>query len=77
MGHGTAHAANVTYNEMQAVFDDLGYKNVFVGTVEGEPEETEVNTVLAKVQAAGYTKVILRPLMVVAGDHANNDMADT
>ena len=77
MGHGTEHKANVTYEEMQAVFDGLGYENVFVGTVEGLPESTEVETVLAAVQDAGYTKVILRPLMVVAGDHANNDMADT
>ncbi|MBO4835911.1 MAG: sirohydrochlorin cobaltochelatase [Lachnospiraceae bacterium] len=76
MGHGTEHQANVTYTEMQAIFDGLNYKNVFVGTVEGLPESTEVNAVLAKVQAAGYEKVILRPLMVVAGDHANNDMAD-
>lgn len=77
MGHGTEHPANITYEDMQATFDKLGYDNVFVGTVEGLPESTEVNTVLAKVQAAGYDKVILRPLMVVAGDHANNDMADT
>ena len=52
MGHGTAHEANVTYEEMQAVFDGLEYNNVFVGTVEGEPESTEVETVLAKVQDA-------------------------
>ncbi len=76
MGHGTSHVANVTYNQMQAQMDQLGYKNVFIGTVEGEPEDTEVNAVIEKVKAAGYKKVILRPLMVVAGDHANNDMAD-
>ena len=76
MGHGTAHVANVTYNQMQAQMDELDYDNVFIGTVEGEPEETEVNNVIAKIKEAGYKKVFLRPLMVVAGDHANNDMAD-
>ena len=75
MGHGTAHVAKVTYSQMQAQMDDLGYKNVFIGTVEGEPEETSCENVIAKVKDAGYKKVILRPLMVVAGDHANNDMA--
>ena len=75
MGHGTSHEANVTYTEMQAIFDGLGYKNVFVGTVEGKPESTSLPEVKKAVENAGYTKVILRPLMVVAGDHANNDMA--
>jgi len=76
MGHGTSHTANVTYDQMQTTMDDLGYKNVFIGTVEGEPEDTECSVVIDKVRDAGYKKVILRPLMVVAGDHANNDMAD-
>ena len=75
MGHGTSHTANVSYSQMITQMADLGYDNVFIGTVEGEPEETEVNAVIAKVKEAGYKKVILRPLMVVAGDHANNDMA--
>ena len=75
MGHGTAHVAKVTYSQMQAQMDSLGYKNVFIGTVEGEPEETSCENIIAKVKEAGYKKVILRPLMVVAGDHANNDMA--
>ena len=75
MGHGTSHTANVTYSQMQTQMEKLGYKNVFIGTVEGEPEETELSKVIDKVKAAGYKKVILRPLMVVAGDHANNDMA--
>ena len=75
MGHGTSHAAKVTYSQMQTQMNELGYKNVFVGTVEGEPEETSCENVITAVQEAGYTKVILRPLMVVAGDHANNDMA--
>ena len=75
MGHGTAHAAKVTYSQMQTQMDTLGYKNVFIGTVEGEPEETACDAIIEKVKEAGYKKVILRPLMVVAGDHANNDMA--
>ena len=76
MGHGTSHTANVTYDQMQTQMDNLGYKNVFIGTVEGEPEDTECSVVIDKIKDAGYTKVVLRPLMVVAGDHANNDMAD-
>ena len=63
MGHGTSHTAKVSYSQMATQMEELGYDNVFIGTVEGEPEET------------GYKNVILRPLMVVAGDHANNDMA--
>ena len=76
MGHGTAHTAKVTYSQMQAQMDALGYKNVFIGTVEGEPEETACEAIIDAVAAAGYKNVVLRPLMVVAGDHANNDMAD-
>ena len=76
MGHGTSHEANVTYDQMQTQMEELGYKNVFIGTVEGEPEDTECEAVIEKVKDAGYKNVILRPLMVVAGDHANNDMAD-
>ena len=75
MGHGTAHVAKVTYSQMQAQMQQLGYENVFIGTVEGEPEETAAEAVIETVKAAGYTNVVLRPLMVVAGDHANNDMA--
>lgn len=75
MGHGTAHVAKVTYSQMQAQMQTLGYENVFIGTVEGEPEETSAEAVIEAVKAAGYTNVVLRPLMVVAGDHANNDMA--
>ncbi|MBQ1460216.1 MAG: sirohydrochlorin cobaltochelatase [Oscillospiraceae bacterium] len=76
MGHGTAHTAKVTYSQMQTQMNTLGYKNVFIGTVEGEPEETACENVIEAVSAAGYKTVVLRPLMVVAGDHANNDMAD-
>ena len=75
MGHGTSHTANITYDQMQTQMEQLGYKNVFIGTVEGEPEDTSCESVIAKVKDAGYKNVILRPLMVVAGDHANNDMA--
>ena len=75
MGHGTSHAAKVSYSQMQTQMQDLGYDNVFIGTVEGEPEETACEAVIDAVAEAGYTKVVLRPLMIVAGDHANNDMA--
>ena len=75
MGHGTAHVAKVTYSQMATQMAELGYENVFVGTVEGEPEETSCEAVIEAVKDAGYTTVVLRPLMVVAGDHANNDMA--
>ena len=75
MGHGTSHTAKISYSQMQAQMEQLGYKNVFIGTVEGEPEDTSCESVIAKVKDAGYKNVILRPLMVVAGDHANNDMA--
>ena len=76
MGHGTSHTAKVSYSQMQAQMNALGYKNVFIGTVEGEPEETACEAVIEAVSSAGYKNVVLRPLMVVAGDHANNDMAD-
>lgn len=75
LGHGTSHKAKVTYSQMVNTFKDLGYPNAFVGTVEGEPEETSIDEVISAVADAGFKNVILRPLMVVAGDHANNDMA--
>ena len=75
MGHGTSHTAKVSYSQMQTTMETQGYDNVFIGTVEGEPEDTACEAVIEKVKEAGYTKVVLRPLMVVAGDHANNDMA--
>ena len=75
MGHGTSHTAKVSYSQMQAQMNNLGYDNVFIGTVEGEPEETSCENVIEAVKNAGFKKVVLRPLMVVAGDHANNDMA--
>ncbi len=75
MGHGTAHTAKVSYSQMATQMQKLSYDNVFIGTVEGEPEETACENIIEAVKEAGFTKVILRPLMVVAGDHANNDMA--
>ena len=75
LGHGTSHTAKVSYSQMQTQMQTLGYDNVFIGTVEGEPEETSCEAVIDAVSSAGYKKVILRPMMVVAGDHANNDMA--
>ncbi|MBQ5311382.1 MAG: sirohydrochlorin cobaltochelatase [Oscillospiraceae bacterium] len=72
MGHGTEHESNAVYQKMQDLLASDGYNNYFIGTVEAEPS---LDDVIAKVKEGGYTKVILEPLMVVAGDHANNDMA--
>ncbi len=73
MGHGTEAESNKDYATMQDKFTEKGYTQFFVGTVEAEPT---CDDVIAAVQAAGYAKAVLAPLMVVAGDHANNDMAD-
>jgi len=72
MGHGTHHFANATYSQAQLVMQAAGYENVFVGTVEGFPA---LENVMANVTAYGAEKVVLYPFMVVAGDHASNDMA--
>ena len=72
MGHGTEAESNGVYGKMQQLLTDAGYANYYVGTVEAEPS---LDDVLAAVEAGDYTKVVLRPLMIVAGDHANNDMA--
>ena len=72
MGHGTEADSNAIYAKMQTLLDDNGHKNYFVGTVEATPS---LDDVLAKVKDGGYKKVVLEPLMIVAGDHANNDMA--
>lgn len=72
MGHGTHHYANASYSQMEMMLHSSGYENTFVGTVEGYPT---LDDVMAKVKAANVSKVILYPLMVVAGDHATNDMA--
>ena len=75
MGHGTSHSAKELYTKLQEKMTALGYTNAFIGTVEGNPESTSLEAVVAAVKKAGYKKVVLRPMMVVAGDHANNDMA--
>ncbi len=75
VGHGTSHAAKAAYSSMQKVMDELGYSNVFIGTVEGEPEETSCENIIKTAKEKGYEAVVMRPLMVVAGDHANNDIA--
>ena len=73
MGHGTAADSNSVYSRMQKVLTDAGHDNYFVGAVESAPTAEDL---VKLVKEAGYTKVILRPMMIVAGDHANNDMAD-
>lgn len=72
MGHGTEAESNQVYAKMQEVLTAAGYDNYFVGTVEAAPD---LEDVLAAVEAGEYKKVVLQPLMIVAGDHANNDMA--
>lgn len=72
MGHGTEHEANSTYATLQKKFIEAGYNNYFIGTVEAEPD---LEDVLASVKEYGAKKVVLLPLMIVSGDHANNDMA--
>jgi len=72
MGHGTGHAVNEVYSEMNSLFHSMGNTSVFVGTVEATPT---LDDVIVQLKAGGYTKVILTPFMLVAGDHANNDMA--
>lgn len=71
MGHGTHHFANATYAAMEYTFQDLGHKNVFIGTVEGYPE---LDQVMSRLKENNIEKVTLMPFMLVAGDHANNDM---
>ena len=72
MGHGTEADSNADYAKMQEVFKNEGLTQFFVGTVEAEPTCEDV---IAAASAAGYKKAVLAPFMVVAGDHANNDMA--
>ena len=73
MGHGTEHESNAVYTKMQETLKNLGYDNYYIGTVEAEPSFQDVIDIVKK--AGKYKKVVLKPLMVVAGDHANNDMA--
>lgn len=72
MGHGTEAESNQVYSRMQELLTENGYENYYVGTVEAEPS---LEDVLAAVGEGEYKRVVLKPLMVVAGDHANNDMA--
>ena len=72
MGHGTHHEANATYSRLEKRLHAAGYTNYFIGTVEGAPL---IDEVIESVKATDATKVVLLPLMIVAGDHANNDMA--
>ena len=72
MGHGSRHFSNMAYAAMDYLAKSKGYEDVFIGTVEAFPDLDEV---LAQVQKKGYKKALLTPLMLVAGDHAQNDMA--
>ena len=72
MGHGTEHECNKVYAQMQGVLTQMGAENHYIGTVEAEPS---LEGVMAAIEGKGYKRVVLRPMMVVAGDHANNDMA--
>lgn len=72
MGHGTSADSNSVYQKMQDLLTKDGHTNYFVGTVEATPS---LDDVMAAVKKGGYKRVVLEPLMVVAGDHANNDMA--
>ena len=72
MGHGTEAESNGVYAKMQQVLTDSGHEHYFIGTVEATPT---VQDVLKQVKKGSYKKVVLEPLMIVAGDHANNDMA--
>lgn len=72
MGHGTDHHANSAYPTLEYTFHALGYNQVLVGTVESFPE---LKNVIEKLEISGRRKVVLMPFMLVAGDHAKNDMA--
>lgn len=72
MGHGTGAAANDVYEKLQHILFERGYKNYYVGTVEAKPD---IDDLIECVKKGSYGEVVLLPLMIVAGDHANNDMA--
>ena len=72
MGHGSGHPANDIYIEMNELFAEMGFPHAFVATVEGQPS---VEQAVKWALSGGYKKVYLAPLMLVAGDHARNDMA--
>lgn len=71
MGHGSEHPANSSYALLEYMFHFLGYENVLVGTVEGFPD---LEAVKKKMSTSGLKKIVLLPFMIVAGDHAKNDM---
>lgn len=71
-GHGTEHPSNAVYGMLQTVLVDEGYENVFVATIEGYPT---INNVVRRIKKQGIKKAKLVPLLLVAGDHAKNDMA--
>lgn len=72
MGHGTEHFANSIYAALDYQFKDMGYPNIFMGTVEAYPS---IDSLVKKVRELHYRRIILSPFMIVAGDHANNDLA--
>lgn len=72
MGHGTTHSANASYALLERMFNDMGFDNVYIGTVEGYPGLKEVENELKEDKVK---ELVLMPLMIVAGDHAKNDMA--
>ena len=71
MGHGTEHESNTIYNNLQEILTAANHDNYYIGTVDMEPE---LEDIIPLIEAKGITKVVLLPLMIVAGDHANNDM---
>ena len=72
MGHGSPAESNMVYTKLQGMLKEKGFDNYYIGTVEAKPDYDDV---LAMVKEGDYKKIVLKPLMVVAGDHAQNDMA--
>lgn len=72
MGHGSPAESNMVYTKLQTLLNDKGFDNYFIGTVEAKPDYDDV---LNMIKEGDYKKIVLKPLMVVAGDHAQNDMA--
>lgn len=74
IGHGTEHFADSSYAALDYRFKIMGYENIFLGTIEGYPDKDTVLNHLAKTYTASSKMVYLAPFMIVAGDHANNDI---
>ncbi len=72
MGHGSESAADVTYQRLQEEYIKAGKNNIFIATVEGK---VTIEDVIEKLKKTDYKKILLKPFMIVAGDHAKNDMA--